>query len=234
MAVTRRTIMTGTAWAVPAVTVAASAPALAASGCVPTLRASLGTTYDYGTIYSTAGNKTDQQLQLGGQTYVDNLPAGVTVTKITYQFWFQARATGTTGPGAFWMGDATSDKSGSCGSGACSVTWTPTAGSGFSPIVTSTSRSTSVTYPDGTARPSWDANMSWNASTAPGTYSAAASGCQNFTTGPSSRLTVNYRNVSALSTADVNNGKKGTQTYVKVTATLSDGTTLSRDYQTAL
>lgn len=232
--VSRRDVAKGAAWSIPAVTLTGAATAVAASGCTPTLRASLGTTFDYGTIFSTSGRTTTQTLNVGGQAYVDNLPQGVTVTKITYQFWFEKRSSGSTGSGAPWMGDATSDKRGTCASGACSTPWTPAAGSGFSPVVTSTTSGSSQTYPDGVARPSWDVNFAWNSSTAPGTYGAGAGGCRNFTTGPSGRLVVTYSGVAALSTSDEAAGKKVIATYVTVIATLSDGTVLRRVYQTSL
>lgn len=231
--VSRRSVAKGAAWSVPAVTIASAAEAVAASGCTPRTGGGFGTHFSYGTIYSTRGNTTTQQLTLGGKAFVNSLPDGVTVTKVTMHFWFEARAAGQTGPGAPWMGASTSDKRGSCGSGVCSVGWTPES-SGFEPTVTSATSNSSQTYPDGTVHPSWDATMTWDASRGPGTYTTNANGCQDFSTGESGSFVITYSGVAALSTADVDAGKKTIPTYVTVTATLSNGQVLTRSYQTAL
>lgn len=231
--VSRRSVAKGAAWGIPAVTIAGAAEAVAASGCTPRAGGGFGTHYSYGTIYSTRGNTTTQTLTMGGSAFVNNLPDGVTVTKLTMHYWFETRTAGQTGPGAFWMGASSSDRRGSCNSGVCSTSWTPES-AGFVPTVTSTTSNSSQTYPDGTVHPSWDAIMTWDANRDAGTYTTNANGCQNFTTGESGKFIVTYAGVPALTTSDENAGKKAIPTYVTVTATLSNGQVLERSYQTTL
>lgn len=225
---TRRSLVQGTAWAIPAIAVANAAPALAASPttCAPSLGFSGGLTYGWGTVGSTS---TTQTLQVGGQTYVNNLPAGVKVASVTYKFWIQNRQGQTSpGPGAFWMGNSTASTKGSCSTGGCTATWTPTAGSGFSGTVTNTANNSAQVYPNGTSYPSWDINMSWSSSKAPGTYTANGS-CSNFTTGPSGKFGVTYTGVVGPTTAGA--ATSVVNSFVIVTATLSNGQILTATVQ---
>lgn len=231
---TRRSLTRGAAWSMPVIALSTAAPALAASpACAPSLSFSGGLYYNFGTIYDRGTtNRTDQLLTLGGQTYVDDLPKGVTVTAITYNFWLENRqGQQSSGPGAFWMGNSTASTSGSCSNGRCSASWSPTSGSGFSSTVTNTANNRATVYPDGVSTPSWDVNMTWSAANdRVGIYSTSANGCRAFTTGPSSRFSVSYSGVIALNTADVSAGKKSIRSFSVVTATLSDGQTLRRTY----
>lgn len=194
----RRSLIKGVSWAAPTAAFAIAAPAFAASQCTPSLRFSGGLTYNWGTI---GASTTNQRLDVGGQTYVDNLPPGVTVTSISYQFWIQNRiGQDSYGPGAFFMGNALSDRnqSGACRATGCSVSWSPTAGSGFATTVTNTANLSPRVYPDGQQRESWDINMRWDPSrdsNVASRYTAGSTGCQNFTTGPSGRFAVNYTGV---------------------------------------
>ena len=230
--VTRRTLAKGAAWSVPVILATAAAPAVAASACRPTLRFSGGLFYDFGTIYNSGTNTTNQYLTLGGQTYVDNLPSGVTVARIDYTFWVENRqGQDSSGPGAFWLGNNTASTKGSCSSTTCSLTWAPTAGSGFSKTVTNTKNNFSLTYPNGESVPSWDLNMSWtpNANTGKA-YTPTPEGCRNFDSGPSGRFRVDYTGVRALTLQDVRDGKKTIRSYSEVVVTLSDGTVLKETY----
>ncbi|WP_423447051.1 hypothetical protein AABM36_02025 [Kocuria sp. KSNUG] len=231
---TRRTLAKGAAWSIPVIAAASAAPAVAASGkCLPSLRFSGGLYYDFGTIYTFSGRTTNQYLTVGGQTYVDNLPQGVTVQSITYNFWIQNRKDQTSsGPGAFWMGDSTaSSKDKKCTASGCTSTWTPTAGSGFDNVVTNTGNNLTKTYPNGENLPSWDVNMTWSAARdTVGTYTTDGAGCRDFTTGPSAKFRVNYTGVPALSDADVRAGKERVASYSDITVTLSTGEKLRKQY----
>ncbi|KIC68482.1 hypothetical protein [Kocuria rhizophila] len=231
-ALTRRTLAKGAAWSVPVIAAASVAPALAASSaCTPVLRFSGGLFYDFGVIDSGTG-KTSQYLTVGGQTYVDNLPPGVTVTDIRYTFWMENRqGQQSSGPGVFWMGNATASTAGYCNSSGCSAPWSPTSGSGFSRTVTNTRNNVATTYPDGTTVPSWDLNMSWTASQdTANRYTTTSDGCRNFDSGPSSRFRVNYTGVTSLTSADVRNGKKSIRSFADITVKLSNGAVLEKTY----
>ena len=96
------------------------------------------------------------------------------------------------------MGNTTSDKKGTCTSSGCTASWTPTAGSGFAPTVTNTANLVNKVYPDGTTQRSWDLNMRWDASRDANivdNYTTTATGCRDFTTGPSSRFRITYTGV---------------------------------------
>ena len=216
--------------AIPAIATAAAAPAVAASpgACTPSISFSGGLTYNWGTLNVAP---TTQTLGIGGQTYVNNLPAGVTVTDISYQFWIENRQGQTTsGPGAYWMGNTTSNQKGYCASAGCTAPWTPTAGSGFRSTVTNTANLQAKVYPDGVTRQSWDLNMTWSSTIAPGTYTTSGT-CQDFTTGPYGRFTDTYTGVTAMTTADKNAGKMVVNAYVIVTVKLSNGQTLTTTVQ---
>lgn len=222
--VSRRSVATGLAWAAPAIAATAAAPAFAASSCAPTLRFSGGLTYSWGTVGSTS---TTQALEIGGQTYVYGLPAGVTVTTVTYEFWVMNRiGQQSPGPGAFWMGNTTSDKKGTCTTSGCTAAWTPTAGSGFAPTVTNTANLLNKVYPDGTTRASWDLNMRRDASrdaNIADNYTTTSAGCRDFTTGPSSRFPITDTGV----VGPTSEPGGAVDSYVTITATLSNGQVLT-------
>lgn len=189
---------------------ASAAPALAASSaCAPVLKFSGGFYYNYGTIYSVSGRTTNQYLTVGGTT-VSNLPEGVTVQDDA--FWIENRQGQTSsGPGTFWMGNSTaSAKDRKCTATSCTAT-DPHGGSGFSGYVTNTGNNQSTVYPTGETYPSWDINMTWSATKDTlNLYSPQETGCRTFTTGPSGKFRVDYEGRPALSTADVDRGKKTT------------------------
>lgn len=77
--ISRRSVARGAAGSIPAVTVAGAAPVMAASTCgAPTPRVSGGVIYDWGDV---SASTTNQSLNVGAPTCVDNLPAGVTVAR---------------------------------------------------------------------------------------------------------------------------------------------------------
>lgn len=206
---------------------ATATPAFAAS-CTPSFQFSGGFTYNWGEVNTPSGT-TNQTLSVGGQTNVSGLPAGVTVTDITYAFWIENRiGQDSPGPGAFWMGNNTSSVQGSCTTAGCTVSFTPTAGSGFAGIVTNTARLRETQFPSGETLRAWDINLTWSSAVSPGTYTDQPSGCRNFTTGPSGRFPVTYSGVVGLTSATPDESKR-IRTFVRVTVTLSNGTVLSRD-----
>ncbi|MDO4916890.1 MAG: hypothetical protein Q3974_04660 [Rothia sp. (in: high G+C Gram-positive bacteria)] len=218
--ISRRSLVKGTAWSAPVLFASTSIPAYAASQCSPTVRFSGGIYYNWGQLGATS---TNQQLTVGGQTYVDNLPAGITVTSITYQFWIQNRIGQTSpGPGAYYVKNSTSDRA---SQNVSAMPWSPTAGSGFNPRVSSTVNLTDYLYRDGSTLPSWDLNMSWSSSiNTLNSYSTGNSGCQNFTTGPSGRFAINYSGVVGVPAGD---SRQTIKSEVLVKVTLSDGQVLS-------
>lgn len=220
--VTRRTVARGLAWSVPTIAVATAAPAHAASQCIPTLRSSGGLSYSWGTLSSSS---TTQSMTVGAQTYVDNLPAGVTVTSVTYRWWIANRIGQTSeGPGAFWVGNASSNRR---GTNYGTMTYTPGANTAWRDTVSNTSNLADQVYPDGTTRPSWDLNFSWTAGTnnSSGTYTTDADGCRDFTTGPSGRFGVSYSNVVAPSSCPT--AAATIPNFNTIEVTLSNGQTLT-------
>lgn len=148
------------------------------------------------------------QISVGEQVYVDNLPAGVTVTSVNEQ-WFIENHQGQNaqGNGFFFIGNTSSsyNKSGQCTAVGCSVTWTtqpePVTGqgadstlprAGWSSTVTNTQNNQDTVYSDGVTREAWDVNLKYTGS---GTYTTTAAGCQSYTTGGSGRFAVNYTDV---------------------------------------
>lgn len=218
--ISRRSLAKGAAWAAPAVLATATVPAYAASRCQPTLSFSGGLTYNWGTLGSSS---TNQQLQLGGQTYVNNLPAGVTVTSISYTFWVQNRIGQTSsGPGAFYVGNTTSDRKTQTFT---AMPWTPTAGSGFSSTASSTANLVNHTYSNGQTAQSWDLNMNWTAAQDTLKQYSTSGSCQNFTTGPSSKFIVNYTGVTGITS--LNDPNRAILSDVTIKVTLSDGQVLT-------
>lgn len=227
----RRQLMRGAAWALPTIAIATAAPAFAASSaCKPYFKFSGGILKNLGTINAISGT-TNQWINMGGQTTVYNLPAGVTVKSIDYQFWIQNRiGQASSGPGFFFLSNSTSDKKTACGGAGCSVAWSPTAGSGFVPTVTNTANQVNHTFPTiGVTSPSWDVNMKGlpDQDTNLASRYTTAGACQNFDSGPSSKFTVNYTGVTALTSADVANGKDKANMSSIVTVTLSNGQILT-------
>lgn len=221
--ISRRSVARGAAWSIPAIAVAGAAPAMAASNCgAPTPRVMGGVIYDWGTVGVAT---TNQSLNVGAQTYVDNLPAGVTVTKVTYDYWFQLRNGQTSsGPGIFWVGNTTSNRKSSCGTSTCSNMTYSYGSAGWQPV-TSTSRNTTITHTSGPLA-SWNLHFEWRAGSGAGSYTAVAgTTCQNFTTGPSGRFITTYTGVPALSTCGT---AEGGLSYVQnIVITLSNGQTLT-------
>lgn len=222
-AISRRSVAKGAAWAVPTLTVAAGAPAVAASGpCTTAIDFSGGITYNWGSASSTPGATTNQVFTSGGQTTLTGLPSGVTVTKVTYKWWIENRqGQNVPGPGIYFPGNTTSTVKTSCSGSTCNLAGSGTGG--WSSSITTTSNLTNVTYPDGTSRPSWDLNYTWTAGNGAGTYTTDANGCRTFTTGPSGRLTINYNGVTAPQNGTTPNANE----FLTVTATLSNGQTVT-------
>lgn len=222
--ISRRSVARGAAWSIPAVAVAGAAPAMAASNCSPTLRFQGGVTYDYGAVGSSSPIK--QSMTAGGQTYVDGLPAGVTVVAVFYEMWIQNRiGQNSYGPGAFWIGNRTSNWASSCngGSGTCKPMTYTAASTGWTGQVTSLGNLVSQTYSAGTFQ-MWNLHFDWKAGSGAGSYTNV-SGCSNFTTGPSGRFPITYTGVTSAPTCSdpdvvVNN-------FVDITVTLSNGQTLT-------
>lgn len=219
--VPRRAVARGAAWSLPAVAAASAVPAVAASGCTPVLDFSGGITYNWGTV---GVSTTNQQFTAGGQTYVRNLPAGVKVTAITYEFWQENRqGQSSPGPGSYYPGNTASDRKSQT---LTAMPWTPTAGSGFGTTVSNDQNNVVHTYTDGTSVRSWNLKFTWSsARDTKGTYTSTSLGCQDFTTGPSGRFPINFSNVTALSSGS--SSAKSIASDIKITATLSDGTQLS-------
>lgn len=220
--VSRRTVARGLAWSVPTIAVAAAAPAHAASSCIPTLRSSGGLTYTWGTLGSSS---TTQNMTVGAQTYVDNLPAGVTVTSVTYRWWIANRIGQTsTGPGAFWVGNSSSSRS---RQNFGAMPYTSGTGTAWRNTVSNTANLVNQTYPDGVTRQSWDLNCSWTTGTnnTSGTYTTDAQGCRDFTTGPSGRFDVTYSGVVAPSSCPTPSAT--IPNFNTIVVTLSNGETLT-------
>ena len=221
----RRTLVKGAAWAAPAVIASTTVPAYAASRCITTTRFSGGATYTWGSR-EVGATRTDQTLTLGGQFFITDLPADVTVTRIQYEFWTSNRiGQDSPGPGIFYIKNSSSDRASQPQN---AFPWAPTPGSGFANTTSSTKNLIDYTYQSGATLPSWNLIMTWDASRdaniASRYTSSSTSGCRNFTTGPSSRFAVNYKNVIAPSTV-----KSPTSTYrgeTIITVTLSNGETL--------
>ena len=158
--VSRRSLARGVAWAAPVIVAASAVPAYAASSCIPTLRISGGLVYRWGTIGSSS---TTQSLDAGAQAYVDNLPAGVTVTNVSYQWWIANRIGQTSaGPGAFWVGNSTSNRSRQTLS---AMPYTPGSGTAWRNTVSNTQNLAGTEFPDGVTRDAWDLNFLWSAGT---------------------------------------------------------------------
>ncbi|GGH61441.1 hypothetical protein [Rothia aerolata] len=225
--VQRRTVVKGAAWAAPLVVASATVPAYAASRCVTSTRFSGGNTYNWGTYNSPTG-RTNQTLTLGGQFYINDLPADVTVTKITYEFWTENRVgQDSPGPGAFYVKNVRSDRYNQPSN---AMPWTPTAGSGFANTTSTTANLVNHTYQSGSTAQSWNLIMTWDASrdsNISSRYTASSTGstgCRNFTTGPSSRFVVNYSNVVASGSA--NSPSTSIKGETIITVQLSNGETL--------
>lgn len=218
----RRTLARGLAWSTPTLALAAVAPAYAASSaCSPTLTSQGGLIYGWG---GTGGSgTTTQTMTVGAETYVYGLPAGVTVVKITYQWWIMNRqGQDSSGPGAFWVGNRTSSRSTENRS---AMPYT-TGSRGWRGSLANTVNNTSVMFPDGTSYPAWDLNFLWNGSNgANGTYSSGTDGCTNFVSGPSGRFGVTYTGVTPLARCPSPDGTIPNFNTIEVT--LSNGQVLN-------
>lgn len=169
-----------------------------------------------------------------------NLPAGVTVTSVTEQFFVMNRQGQTSpGPGAFFMGNVSTNwyRARNCTSVGCSVPWTGPIGgvvgmpdrstgpnAGWSQTVTNTRNNVNHTFSNGTVAPAWDVNLTWSPTSSNAyTLTTDSTGCTTFKTTPSGRFGVNYYGVTGTT--------QGAATCVtadyRVTVTLSDGRTLT-------
>ncbi len=226
--ISRRSLAKGAAWAAPAVLATAAVPAYAASCGQVAIRYGGGIGYSFGTIGSTS---TNQQLSLGGNVWVDNLPTGVTVTSMTYTFWIQNRdGQDSPGSGAFYVKNRTSDRA---SQNISAMPWTPTAGSGFSNSAYSTVNLATHTFSNGATAQAWDLNLTWNASrdsNISSRYTTTANGCRTFDSGASGRFRVNYTGVHGpTSLGNTNEYVRG---ETRITITLSDGRVLNYVSQT--
>lgn len=227
--VSRRALARGAAWAIPALVVASPAPAFAASAiCKPVLTSSGGLTYNWGTLGATS---TTQTMTAGAETYVDNLPPGVTVKQVTYEWWIENRdGQSSPGPGAFWVGNSWSNRAGETKS---AMPYTPGPGTAWRSTVANTDRFISKVFPDGVTRPAFDLRFDWTAgrNNSTGTMTQDAGGCFDFKTGPSGRFEVIYTGVVAPSSCPgANAGKYTIKNFNIVTVTLSDGTILTATF----
>lgn len=217
--VSRRSLARGVAWAAPVIVAASAVPAYAASSCVPTLTISGGLIYRWGTL---GRSSTTQSLDVGAQAYVRNLPDGVTVTRVSYQWGVTNRiGQDSAGPGAFWVGNGTSSRNGENYS---AMRYTPGGGTAWRNTVSNTGKEIDTEFPDGQTRKAWDLNFLWSAGTngSNGTYTEKDdAGCRDFTTGPSGRFRIDYSGVTAPRTCPSPEGKM--PNFVYVTATLSNG-----------
>lgn len=242
----RRTVMKQAAWAVPIVAVAAAAPAVAASTRPqPTLLYSGGTQYHWGTR-STITQKTVQVLNLGaGQVTVNDLPAGTTVTSITIRQSIERREGQTSrGPGALFAANPSATFAGQTsgftpsdvpeakmnntmdGNASYNIAAIyPVKGSGFDPKIQASNPGTSITWADGITTNAWHLTYEWSAARNQLTNLYSGTGdARSFTTGSSGRYNITYR--------DVNNAPAISHVHSRseITAHLSDGTTLTRTY----
>ena len=237
----RRTLAKGAAWAAPVVAASAVVPAYASSQCgTPDFSVNGGASVQFGTVATSLADtgKTDMQLTIGAQPTVKNLPPGVTVTKITEQFFIENhQGQNTKGNGLWFMGNPSTNhyESGKCTTVGCSTTWTyapmtPSAQNpstapnpGWSNIVTNTQNNQATTYPGGNTYNAWDATLTWTDASGSGTYTPTSNGCREFTAGPSGRFAINYFNVSR----QMRNSEVHTSIYA--TAYLSNGTILTTE-----
>lgn len=227
--VSRRSLVKGASWAAPVVVSTALVPAYAASMCgEPGVRFSGGPYYNFGAVGSAS---TTQRLSVGGQTWVDNLPVGVTVTSIDYVFWIQNRiGQDSYGPGAFYVKNGTSNRA---TQNISAMPWTPTAGSGFASTVSSTSNLVDHTFSDGYTGPSWDLRMTWTAgANRLNSYTSTTIGCQTFDSGPSGRFEVVYSGVKGIPALTDSNAYVRADSHI--TIRLSNGTVLQYESRTAI
>lgn len=102
----RRTLAKGAAWAAPVIAASAVVPAYASSSCEMILTSAAGPYVIYGLDAKPDYDRTNMQLTLGGPVWVQNLPAGVTVTKITQQYFIENhQGQNTQGDGIWFMGN---------------------------------------------------------------------------------------------------------------------------------
>lgn len=238
----RRTLAKGAAWSIPAVAAASTVPAFAASGCTPTASFSGGFQYDFGYKSNATSN---QQVGMGGEVFVQNLPAGVTVKSITQQ-WFIQNHIGQTsrGDGAFFLGNSSTNyyKSGQCTAVGCTVTWVAqppanTGGKNFATApaagwtnkVTNTQNLKDTVFPNGKTYPAWDAILTWAPGSGSESYTNVSGGCRNFQSGDNAGyFGVTYTNIPTVPTGGQINA------YVHIVVTLSNGQQLTDDTGTVI
>lgn len=242
----RRTVVSGAAWSLPAIAASAAVPAAAVSRCIPEIThywGGLG--YHWGQLGEPSQARTTQVLSLqAGEVVIENLPPGVTVDRILVR-QVVARREGqrSPGPGYFYPANpaATFARQSSGftprnvpeaaqnhtidGSRRFTVTTLfPAPGSGYDPFVKAQNTAEFVDWLDGVRTRSWTLWYSWSAqrNRLPNLYTDQADGCRRFTTRPSGTFNVTYRNMVRARQEDV-----GRQ-MVYTTAWLSNGQTLTR------
>lgn len=174
--INRRSVARGAAWAIPAMTVAAASPAVAAStACVASIDGNGQAIYNWGVTNSDPNTTatTTQTLSFSGALSLAGLPADAKITSISYTYWFQNRndgasnpdgSTGAHGPGIYDLGNTHSslNKAGTCSTSYSTVTGCRyTYGAAGSPLTAPTygTSSTSVNpFTSGTATSAMTAN----------------------------------------------------------------------------
>lgn len=235
----RRSLVKGLAWSLPAVAVAAHAPAYAASR-IPRLGSSGGTVYQWGDENSSS---TNQWMTFGAQIFVEDLPPGVTVTKVTQQYIVQNRIGQQSTDGAFYLGNAASNwrKAGQCSAAGCSVNWDSyqnqtnklvdgqdtrrgngKPGTGWQNTVSNTFNMQPHTFPSGQVRPAWDVNLTWEPSATDKGYMDKG----RWTPGPTGRFPVEWTGMNTVGVCT--SATKEVLVEFVYTVTLSDGRVFSR------
>lgn len=108
--------------------------------------------------------------------------------------------------------------------------YTPGSGTAWRNTVSNTRNLASTAFPDGVTREAWDLNFAWVAGTngSTGTYTNDATGCRDFTTGPSGRFGITYSGVRGLPSCPSPEGRM--PNFNTVVVTLSNGQTLTGTY----
>lgn len=231
----RRNLVKGAAWATPAVLATAAVPAYAASTpveCKTNMFAVGGREIDFGETKSWFGDLTTtyNSLEYGYQVYFNQLPAGVTVERITLRVMQEARRDNTPGPGFFAPSHRTSDKR----SNVSAMPFNPPAGSGWVPTVQNTTSGTSHRFVNGETLNAWDMIFTWEAArNTTQTYSGSSvPGCMNFTTGSSDAFKIRWDGVPRMN--NTTDARKKSTSEFSVTAYLSNGETLTYQSSTAV
>lgn len=241
----RRSIAKGASWSVPIIATTSMVPATAASdNCQPTITYGGGYNYHWGIVNNSA--KTTQVANMGaGQVDISNLPPNVTVTSIVISHDILRRdGQDSQGPGMLFAANPAATFSG-MNSGFTPSTVAeakrnlttdgisnynitaiyPTSGSGFDPLV-SASNGNTVNF-NGTTATAWNLTYNWSASRNKLSNTYVNNGtCRNFTTGPSGRYNITYKNM----TGNTDSAVRYVQLAGTVTATLSNGNVISKSF----